>query len=120
MSQVAAVEQVQEGPESPKDRALAPIVVVVEEEPSCGQEEQTPTPRYAPLSPPLAPVQTESSPPPPGKKNKRHERADDARDWQEEAHFRREEEEDAEVFDKEESPSPPPSKKQSTATDTIQ
>jgi hypothetical protein len=110
MSQVAALEeQVQEGPATPKYGAsVAPVVVVEEEEPSCGQEEHTPTPRYASLSPQYtAPVSDK----------KRPERADDARDCQEEARFRREEEqEDAEVFDKEESPSPP-LKKQSTTID---
>lgn len=122
MSQVASLkEQVQEGPASPKYGASAPIVAE-EEEPSCGQEEHTPTPRYAPLSPQYtAPVETVSD----GKlvsDKKRSERADDARDWQEEARFRREEaglqpdQEDDEVFDKEE-PLSRPLKKQSTVID---
>lgn len=120
MSQVAALEeQIQEGPANPKYEGSVGSPVV-EEEPSCGQEEHTPTPRYAPLSPQyIAPVADEK----PVSDKKRSERADDARDWQEEARFRREEaglqpeeQEDAEVFDKEESPSPP-LKKQSTIID---
>ena len=105
MSQVTALEeQVQEGPASPKYGASVPIVD--EEEPSCGQEEHTPTPALSPQY--IAPVSDKK----PVSDRKRPERADDARDWQEEARFRREEEaglqpeeEDAEVFDKEESPS---------------
>jgi hypothetical protein len=120
MSQAVALEeQVQEGPTTPKYGALDTPVVAEEEEPSCGQEEHTPTPALSPQY--IAPVSDKK----PVSDRKRPERADDARDWQEEARFRREEEEaglqpeeqeDAEVFDKEESPSPP-LKKQSTVID---